>query len=366
MAIMCQCPSCRAGYQLKDELAGRRVKCNQCGRDFRVPTAVPDRHPGPEPLQRPDSRAGVWDKNGIDGPGPPNVCPGCGTVMPLWAIVCINCGYNQRIGRKMATELVPVGAPPADEPLGAGPEKSEGREANFSRVAAGMRVLYWAAILGCAALVIGSAATVAPRITVPPRPRDVGPPRAPVRLGVGRALLTTALPGMVYSLLQIVGRGLCLYAPRPSRAKGLLLASIGLEGVAVPIRFAAAVPGPPWGSHLTVDVVGALLSFAAFIAFLFSLKQLGGELDCPHLSDEARKQTYAFLALGGVLIGLPLGVLGSFLLGASLGMFGFMMVAVLVNAVLIIALPLVLIAAIYLLVRYLGLLDAFRDELLRQ
>lgn len=39
MSIVCQCPFCSKGYKLKDELAGKRVNCNnpKCGKSFPVP-----------------------------------------------------------------------------------------------------------------------------------------------------------------------------------------------------------------------------------------------------------------------------------------------------------------------------------------
>jgi len=37
MPIMVSCPSCEADLRVKDELAGRRVKCPKCGNAFTIP-----------------------------------------------------------------------------------------------------------------------------------------------------------------------------------------------------------------------------------------------------------------------------------------------------------------------------------------
>lgn len=50
MAIETQCPKCRKRYRVKDELAGRKIKCKQCGGPIKVevPQAVPDDEWGDE------------------------------------------------------------------------------------------------------------------------------------------------------------------------------------------------------------------------------------------------------------------------------------------------------------------------------
>ena len=44
MAIETQCPGCRKRYRVKDELAGRKIKCKQCGKPIKVedPLAMQD------------------------------------------------------------------------------------------------------------------------------------------------------------------------------------------------------------------------------------------------------------------------------------------------------------------------------------
>ena len=109
--VVCQCGQ---GFAAKEELAGRTLKCPKCGWPLKIP---PPEQPikGPEPHPQRDAVADLLDEYGIDESASPNVCPGCGTAMPRGAIVCINCGYNQKLGRKMVTEVVPAGPPARDQ-----------------------------------------------------------------------------------------------------------------------------------------------------------------------------------------------------------------------------------------------------------
>lgn len=38
MSIRVSCPSCSASFKVKDEYAGKRGKCPQCGNPIRIPT----------------------------------------------------------------------------------------------------------------------------------------------------------------------------------------------------------------------------------------------------------------------------------------------------------------------------------------
>lgn len=42
MKIQVACESCNKSYSVKPELAGRRVKCKQCGHQFRIPESDPE------------------------------------------------------------------------------------------------------------------------------------------------------------------------------------------------------------------------------------------------------------------------------------------------------------------------------------
>ncbi len=129
MPIKVQC-ACGAAFAAKDELAGRTVKCPKCQQPLKIPaasgapvaaaprapTAQPPRPGQPSPPNRqlaaplpsqgggPGGNHGLYDEIGLTaqqaGTAP---CPGCAKPMPANAIVCIQCGYNKKIGRRMET-----------------------------------------------------------------------------------------------------------------------------------------------------------------------------------------------------------------------------------------------------------------------
>ncbi|MEX2175345.1 MAG: hypothetical protein WD872_13365 [Pirellulaceae bacterium] len=131
MPIKVQC-TCGAAFAAKDELALRTVKCPKCQQPLKIPAAGGPAKSGaaaPRPAtpaapaqQRPAARQlaaplpsaapSMYDEAGLVahqvGTAP---CPGCVAPMPLQAVVCIHCGYNKKIGRRMETMKVGAAAP---------------------------------------------------------------------------------------------------------------------------------------------------------------------------------------------------------------------------------------------------------------
>jgi hypothetical protein len=131
MPIKVQC-ACGKAFAAKDELAGKTVKCPNCQQPLKIPAAgAPAAAPGKsatkpaavkpqapakpaasptKPAAKPAAAAApagdsLFDEIGLQqaavGTKP---CPGCTAPMPIEAVVCIKCGYNARIGRRMHTE----------------------------------------------------------------------------------------------------------------------------------------------------------------------------------------------------------------------------------------------------------------------
>lgn len=118
MALAVYCVGCGKRYQVRDELAGKRVQCG-CGRAFDVPM--------PEPAAN-ASMADFLAENLGDGvrpvvpPGQPS-CPACGARLPGGAVLCVQCGYHLNRKRRMKTQVAGA-AEPKDERLDDNPYRS--------------------------------------------------------------------------------------------------------------------------------------------------------------------------------------------------------------------------------------------------
>jgi ribosomal protein L40E len=297
--------------------------------------------------------AGLLDEAGIGRSAPHNVCPGCGTTMPPGAIVCIQCGYNQRLGRKMETQVGPSAPAPADAALGARLAARRGKARAFSLVAKGVTLLYWAVLLQCAAVV----ALVASVWLLPA-----------LRVSAAlRVILVAALVAiLVGSLMQIAGRILCLFVPRQSRARGLIVASVLLELVNILLNILFNLPGDllnlPPQSYLVLELAGRLSWFAAMLVFFWFFKRLGRYLKRPEVADEAQWLINASLGLGACLLIVVFGRAFLFYYLVRLGPGGLPCLLVPLQFVL----GLVLIGVIiYMLIRYLRLLTSLHHALLR-
>jgi hypothetical protein len=146
MPIKVQC-ACGKAFAAKDELAGRTVKCPSCQQPLKIPGAAPGKPPAkpgapapaakpaatkpaatkpaaakpsaakpaatakpaaaPRPAPAPTSGDSLFDEIGLqaatEGTRP---CPGCTQPLPINAVICVKCGYNARIGRRMETVRV--------------------------------------------------------------------------------------------------------------------------------------------------------------------------------------------------------------------------------------------------------------------
>ncbi|MEM1354484.1 MAG: hypothetical protein AAGH88_06320 [Planctomycetota bacterium] len=108
------CPHCNKGYRWSDKLAGRLVDCKQCGERFVVPNQpgigiAPDAAPTQD-----DTYELALDEDGRTAADPepkaaPAVggrCPVCNTKVPETAVICLNCGFNMKEGKRVETAVV--------------------------------------------------------------------------------------------------------------------------------------------------------------------------------------------------------------------------------------------------------------------
>jgi hypothetical protein len=120
MPIKVQC-ACGKAFAAKDELAGKTVKCPGCQKPVKIPggqasAAQPKPAATKQAAAKPAAAgtqksapakgggADLFDEVGLQAAAAgTQPCPGCSEPMPIQAVVCIKCGYNTRIGRRMET-----------------------------------------------------------------------------------------------------------------------------------------------------------------------------------------------------------------------------------------------------------------------
>src|SRR5262245_22757050 len=113
--VTCQCGQ---SFNAKDELAGKAVKCPKCQQPLRIPAASAAAKPTAKspaaaakspPAAASDAFSGgsLFDEVGLKqhatGTTP---CPGCGKPLAQNVVVCIECGYNTKLGRRMTTAKI--------------------------------------------------------------------------------------------------------------------------------------------------------------------------------------------------------------------------------------------------------------------
>jgi len=101
--------TCECGKQLtvKDQFAGKRVKCPGCGGPLVIPLAQAQgqrQRRSPASSQRgADGISDLLDDEGMRAGV--NRCPGCGAEMSETAVLCVMCGFDTRRGHRIKTRV---------------------------------------------------------------------------------------------------------------------------------------------------------------------------------------------------------------------------------------------------------------------
>jgi len=72
------CPNCKQVLEAPDDMAGQGVECPACHQQIMIPSA--------------------------DVPASKK-CPSCDAVMEADAVLCLNCGFHTKLGKKINTSL---------------------------------------------------------------------------------------------------------------------------------------------------------------------------------------------------------------------------------------------------------------------
>jgi predicted Zn finger-like uncharacterized protein len=137
MKISIQCGQCGKQYQVKSELAGKKVKCQDCGTSIPVPAGgesqaeAPAKKASPAPAKAPVAKTAPAAKAApakkpaaaaaAPAPAPAPLqhnildeamataarlpatgemyCPGCKSIIPAASVICVTCGFDLQSGR---------------------------------------------------------------------------------------------------------------------------------------------------------------------------------------------------------------------------------------------------------------------------
>ncbi len=153
MSIKAKC-GCGQAFAAKDELAGKTVRCPKCKDPIRIPKASPSEA---------TSVAQLLEEAGLSTVASTGrKCPECESSFPEDAIICVNCGYNERLGQKMRTRVIVGDLDSFEERESFGHERldqaameMEEAEVQQERLEAGMP--WWGYLIILIAIIVGAA-----------------------------------------------------------------------------------------------------------------------------------------------------------------------------------------------------------------
>lgn len=92
------CPNCSQVLEAPEDMAGQVVECPSCQQQISVP--------GPEVESESDDEAPAAEaEEGDEAEASGAKCPSCGTAMEPDAVLCMNCGFHTKLGKKINTSL---------------------------------------------------------------------------------------------------------------------------------------------------------------------------------------------------------------------------------------------------------------------
>ena len=134
MPIAAQCKSCSTKLKVRDNLAGKRVKCPKCSEPLSIPggkspakpAAQAAAKPAAKPQQAPPKKAAakppaadggynlapahnpmldLLDDAGVESAPRGPICNNCGCDLSPLAIICVECGFNNDTGKQLETTV---------------------------------------------------------------------------------------------------------------------------------------------------------------------------------------------------------------------------------------------------------------------
>ena len=120
MPITAKCDACSAQFKVKNELAGKKVKCPKCSSPFKIPApaaaaarpkqqaaAADEFRLAPAPsVPKHNPMLDLLDQAGVEATPRGPVCNNCGAELSAMAIICVECGFNNETGQQLETTTV--------------------------------------------------------------------------------------------------------------------------------------------------------------------------------------------------------------------------------------------------------------------
>jgi len=76
------CPMCNQPLEAPEEYANQVIECPACSKEITVPGPVTK-----------------------DSPAVSNQCPGCGAALGEGVVLCVQCGFHTKLGKKISTDF---------------------------------------------------------------------------------------------------------------------------------------------------------------------------------------------------------------------------------------------------------------------
>lgn len=107
------CPGCNQTLEAPPEMAGQGVECPTCKMQMTVPEPEAPAAGGKLPTSNALASAMADAMTSADketdapptAPGSGNVCPECHAGMEGDAVLCLQCGFHTKLGKKISTDL---------------------------------------------------------------------------------------------------------------------------------------------------------------------------------------------------------------------------------------------------------------------
>lgn len=125
MTIKVGCGKCQSSFAVRDDFAGKDVKCPKCKSPMKVPAASAKKSPS-APVAKAGAGASagtgtavsasgarkfnplldLLDEAGVEAKPRGRACPMCAAEMSPTAVICIQCGFNAATGERLQTAVL--------------------------------------------------------------------------------------------------------------------------------------------------------------------------------------------------------------------------------------------------------------------